>query len=63
MASSAFSRSPSPSVTPSESSNYYAASVSSWATSAALGTESGFLNDDEAEHCGNGSQHCKWDDE
>ncbi|KAK1754759.1 hypothetical protein QBC47DRAFT_384864 [Echria macrotheca] len=53
----AASRSPSPSVPPSESSNYYAASTSSWATSAGPGTEYGFP-DDETERCGN-----PWDDE
>lgn len=53
------SRSPSPSVTPSESSNYYAASTSSWATSAGPGTECGFPNDDDTERDGRN----RWDDE
>lgn len=48
------SRSPSPST---ESSNHYAASTSSWATSTA-GTEFGFPSEDDGEQCAN-----KWDEE
>ena len=55
-ATSSTSRSPSPGT---ESSQYYAASTSSWATSARPTTECGFPNDDDAERCGNN----KWDDE
>ncbi|KAK4183719.1 hypothetical protein QBC35DRAFT_442830 [Podospora australis] len=53
------SRSPSPSVTPSESSNccYAASTTSSWATSAGPATECGFPGEDEAEKWSN-----KWDD-
>lgn len=54
------SRSPSPSVTPSESSNccYAASTTSSWATSAGPATECGFPGDDEAEKWSS-----KWDDD
>ncbi|KAK3386428.1 hypothetical protein B0H63DRAFT_136532 [Podospora didyma] len=57
----AASRSPSPVTTPSESSNYYAASTtSSWATSAGPTTDCGFPGDDDAERCGRSN---KWSED